>query len=134
MIDKIFRYFVYFRRGHTTYLIFMMTFMNFVGIAYFLLIQNIPYLKTVFPALETFIVLFLAVYIPTNVVIGWLDMKKASMPREVRAHPYWDKPLGKEVRGYSLLIQIAKTLSRKDTPELTKQTLSLEKWLNKKKD
>lgn len=60
-----------FRMGHSTYLIFVLTFVNFVLIAYRLLIEKIPIFQEIFSDLWVFAVLFLAVYIPAAIIIGY---------------------------------------------------------------
>ncbi|RLG80811.1 MAG: hypothetical protein DRO13_02780 [Thermoprotei archaeon] len=70
----------YFRRGHSTYLVFLMSFANFVVIQYRLLIEYIPVLKLVFSSLAAFAITFFLVYVPLAVVIGWLDYEKLAVP------------------------------------------------------
>lgn len=60
-----------FRQGHSIYLIFILTFINFVLIAYRLLIEKIPFFKQIFPELWIFVVLFLGIYIPASILIGY---------------------------------------------------------------
>jgi len=59
-----------FRQGHSTYLIFLLTFMNFVLIAYRLLIEKIPFIQELFPQLWIFVLIFVLVYIPLSIIIG----------------------------------------------------------------
>ena len=59
-----------FRQGHGMYLIFAMSFVNFVLIFYRLLIEQIDFLGDLFSNLWIFLVIFLALYIPTAVLIG----------------------------------------------------------------
>ncbi len=59
-----------FRQGHSTYLIFLLTFMNFVLIAYRLLIERIPFIQELFPQLWIFVLTFVLVYIPLSIIIG----------------------------------------------------------------
>lgn len=64
-----------FRLGHSTYLIFMLTFVNFVLISYRLLIERIPFLQEFIPQLWIFAVMFLAIYIPVAIIIGFWHRK-----------------------------------------------------------
>ena len=64
-----------FRIGHSTYLIFLLTFMNFILISHRLLIERIPFLQEILPDLGTYMVLFLIVYIPLSVIIGFYHRK-----------------------------------------------------------
>lgn len=59
-----------FRTGHTTYLIFMLTFVNFILIAYRLLIERVPFFNEIIPELWIFVLIFLSIYIPLSIIIG----------------------------------------------------------------
>lgn len=92
MINRLLRIWIYFRRGHGTYLAFILSFVNFIVIQYRLLIQKIPVLHNMLPSLLSFMTVFFATYIPTCVLIGWLDYKRFSVVQEnilvTRANPY----------------------------------------------
>ena len=60
-----------FRTGHSTYLIFVLTFVNFVLISYRLLIEKVSFFKELVPELWIFTLLFLALYIPAAIIIGY---------------------------------------------------------------
>ena len=64
-----------FRAGHRVYLIFVLTFINFILIAYRLSIEKIPMLQDVITNLSMFILLFLGFYIPTAIIIGFWHRK-----------------------------------------------------------
>ncbi len=59
-----------FRQGHGMYLVFAMTFTNFVLIFYRLLIEQIEFLEELITNLWIFVVIFLSVYIPVAILIG----------------------------------------------------------------
>lgn len=59
-----------FRQGHGMYLVFAMSFVNFVLIFYRLLIEEINLLAEIFSNLWIFVIIFLAVYIPVAILIG----------------------------------------------------------------
>jgi|TARA_B110000495_G_C22820592_1_gene478999 amino acid permease len=59
-----------FRQGHGMYLVFAMSFVNFVLIFYRLLIEQIDFLGDFFSNLWVFVIIFLVVYIPAAVLIG----------------------------------------------------------------
>jgi len=61
--------------GHSVYLMFILTFINFILIAYRLLIERIPFLQEFIPELWIFAVMFLAFYIPTSIIIGFWHRK-----------------------------------------------------------
>ena len=64
-----------FRAGHSVYLIFVLTFINFILIAYRLLIERIPMFQDIIPNLSMFVLLFLGFYIPTAIIIGYWHRK-----------------------------------------------------------
>ncbi len=59
-----------FRQGHGIYLIFLLTFVNFILISYRLLIEQIPFLNNLIPELWVFVIMFLGFYIPAAILIG----------------------------------------------------------------
>jgi hypothetical protein len=64
-----------FRIGHSVYLIFILTFVNFVLIAYRLLIERVPFLQDIVPELWIFAIVFLGFYIPAAIIIGFWHRK-----------------------------------------------------------
>src|ERR671918_2804377 len=64
-----------FRNGHSVYLIFLMTFANFVTIQYGLLIDRVPFLNNLFPSIWVFAILYVALYVPLAMVIGYWHRK-----------------------------------------------------------
>lgn len=60
-----------FRQGHSVYLIFMLTFVNFILITYRLLIEKITTFKELIPELWIFAVLFIICYVPAAILIGF---------------------------------------------------------------
>ena len=60
-----------FRQGHSIYLIFLLTFMNFILIAYRLLIERVTVFKELVPDLWMFAILFILVYLPAAILIGY---------------------------------------------------------------
>jgi hypothetical protein len=64
-----------FRNGHSIYLIFLMTFANFVTIQYKLLIDKAPFLNSIFGSIWIFAIVFVAVYVPLGMAIGYWHRK-----------------------------------------------------------
>ena len=64
-----------FRQGHSVYLIFMLTFTNFILISYRLLIEKIPFFKELVPDLWVFAITFIAFYLPAAILIGYWHRK-----------------------------------------------------------
>lgn len=59
-----------FRQGHSVYLIFGLTFINFILIAYRLLIERITFFKDLVPELWIFALMFISFYVPAAILIG----------------------------------------------------------------
>ena len=59
-----------FRQGHSIYLIFILTFVNFILISYRLLIEKITIFKELIPELWIFALIFILIYIPAAILIG----------------------------------------------------------------
>jgi len=64
-----------FRQGHSIYLIFVLTFINFILISYRLLIEKVTYFKEIIPELWIFAVLFISIYLPASILIGYWHRK-----------------------------------------------------------
>lgn len=100
MLDKqrLLRWWTYFRRGHSTYLVFLLSFANFVVIQYRLLVQYVPALEVIFSSLLAFAIAFFLVYIPLATFIGWYDYKRFTVPVEMtigaKASP-WNRDIAK---------------------------------------
>ena len=60
-----------FRNGHSTYLIFAMTFANFITIQYKLLIDKVPSMDWLFGSIWLFAIVFIAIYVPLAIIIGY---------------------------------------------------------------
>ena len=64
-----------FRNGHSIYLIFVMTFANFITIQYQLLIDKLPYWGGFFNSIWIFAILFIMLYVPMGIIIGYWHRK-----------------------------------------------------------
>ncbi len=60
-----------FRQGHSIYLIFLLTFVNFILISYRLLIEKVPVFQKLVPELWIFALLFILIYLPAATLIGF---------------------------------------------------------------
>lgn len=69
-IDFLKRRWFDFRSGHSTYLIFIMAFMQFVVVTYALAIERLPALSAIFPSMFSWIAAFVGVYVPAAILIG----------------------------------------------------------------
>lgn len=64
-----------FRQGHSVYLIFALTFINFILISYRLLIERVSIFKEIVPELWIFSLLFISFYVPAATIIGFWHRK-----------------------------------------------------------
>lgn len=79
-----------FRNGHGSYLAFVMSFANFILIAYNFAIKDIPALHTIFTNLATFTLAFLALYIPSAIIIGyWHRRNQYTVENEAMLQENW---------------------------------------------
>ncbi len=79
-----------FRQGHSLYLIFVLTFSNFVLIFHRLLIERVPALEQIFSNLWMFIAVFVLAYIPVAILVGaWHKKKQLRIDQEyqIRENP-----------------------------------------------
>ena len=86
-----------FRQGHSVYLIFALTFANFVLIFHRLLIERVPVLDEFFPDLWAFVIAFVFIYIPLAIAIGaWHRRTQLRIDTEVmlRQNPLWARMFG----------------------------------------
>lgn len=70
-----------FRNGHSVYLAFALTFVNFTVITFSLAVERLPFLSVLFPSMWMWAAFFVAIYIPSAIITGYIHMKK-QVPRE----------------------------------------------------
>ena len=88
-----FRAWFYFRQGWSTYFAFIFAAINTLTVTYYLAIENYPFLKTIFPSFEQYILIVVLVGIPTLVLVGYAHYKKTPSYRAeadvwVESNPY----------------------------------------------
>lgn len=73
-----------FRQGHSYYLIFALSFANFILIFHRLLIERVEFLNEVFADLWVFFIVFIIIYIPVAIAIGaWHRKTQLKVEAEV---------------------------------------------------
>ena len=116
-----------FRQGHGMYLVFAMSFVNFVLIFYRLLIEQIDFLGDLFSNLWIFLVIFLALYIPTAVLIG--NWHRKTQMRIEHEQSMKQSPL--MAKNFRVLLDLLEgKASTKEVEELRKFLKSIEKGKN----
>lgn len=79
---------IYFKTGHSGYLTFTLSILNFVVLQHRLLIQYIPFLSKYLSSLTSFFLVFVFTYIPLAIVIGYFEFRKGEMKRRPMLNPY----------------------------------------------
>ena len=79
-----------FRNGHSIYLAFLLTFINFILISYNFLIKQLPFGIGDSITLPSFILLFVLMYIPTAITLGvWHRKHQYSVENEALLRQNW---------------------------------------------
>ena len=102
-----------FRLGHSVYLIFALTFSNFVLIFHRLLIERVEFLNEIFSELWLFILVFIVAYIPISIVIGSYHRKtqiKVEFEQGLLNNPFM-------ARNFRILIDIIEGNASKEEVE-----------------
>jgi len=73
-----FRGWFYFRQGWTTYFAFIFAAINTMVVTYYLAIENIPVLKTIFPTFYAYLAITASLGIPLLIFIGYAHQKKTA--------------------------------------------------------
>ena len=77
----LFRAWFYFRMGWSTYFAFILAAINTLTITYFLAIENYPFLKSIFPSFEQYIIIIISIGIPVLVAVGFAHFKRTAAYR-----------------------------------------------------
>ena len=113
-----------FRQGHSIYLIFMLTFINFILITYRLLIEKVVIFKELIPELWIFALLFIITYIPAATLIG-LWHRRTQLRIETTIHNQQNPVLAKMIR--TLLDVQTGVASKEEIKEFRKMLENIEK-------
>jgi hypothetical protein len=108
-----------FRLGHSFYLIFALSFANFILIAHRLLIERVPILNEYFSNLWFFALIFILAYIPISIIIGLWHRRtqlRVEMDIAMRQNPFLAKTL-------ALIIDIQTGKASKEQIETMRKTL-----------
>jgi len=82
------------RSGHTMYLIYILTFVNYILITYTFFIEKIPFFQELIPHLWIFVLIFLVSYIPASTIIGYWHRRtqlKVETTIKLLENPLWAK-------------------------------------------
>ena len=105
-----------FRNGHSIYLVFLLTLVNFILIVYNFAILKIPALST-FLNLPLFVLIFFLVYVPIAIIIGyWHRRNQYAVENEALIQENW-------IFAWIAIYQI-RLIKGKTTPEEDEAVLS----------
>ena len=113
-----------FRNGHSIYLAFFLTFINFILITYNLAIKQLSFLNGMVN-LPIFVLFFIGIYVPTAIVMGyWHRRSQYAVENEALIQENW-------IWAWIMHFQI-RLIQGRATPEEAKTTLDyLEKILRR---
>ncbi len=76
--DILFRLWYYFRTGWSTYFAFIFAAINTLVVTYYLAIENLPILQTIFPSFVSYVLFAVILGIPILVSAGYIHFKKST--------------------------------------------------------
>lgn len=135
-----FRAWFYFRQGWTTYFAFIFAAVNTMVTTYYLAIENIPALKTVFPSFFIYVSVIAGLGIPFLVFVGYVHYKRSSAYSaeadiNVESYPYFYKLQPGWTREvvfplYGIIAQLLVKISKNE--KITDEELSIIKSIEEK--
>ena len=98
MANLQYRAWFYFRQGWTTYFAFIFAAINTLTVTYYLAIENIPALQSIFPSFYQYVIILVTVGIPLLVLVGYVHYKitpayKAEADIQIEANPHFRRIL-----------------------------------------
>ena len=143
-----FRGWFYFRQGWTTYFAFIFAAINTMVVTYYLAIENIPSLKSVFPTFYVYLAVTVSIGIPLLILIGYAHQKKTSSYKAEADIYYESNPHAlRQYNDTELLLQLnlklvnlllldyeKNNVSNEKLDELIKLKTEIETYFNQRKD
>ena len=109
-----------FRLGHSVYLIFILSFSNFILIFHRLLIERVDFLNGFFSELWIFVLIFVVIYFPISIAIGAWHRKtqiKVENEQALLNNPFM-------ARNFRMMIDIMEGKASKDEIEKFREFLT----------
>ena len=143
-----FRGWFYFRQGWTTYFAFIFAAINTMVVTYYLAIENIPSLKTIFPTFYVYLAITTSIGVPLLILIGYAHQKKTSSYKAEADIYYESNPHAlRQYNDIELLLQLnlklvnlllldyeKNNISNEKLDELIKLKNEIETYFNQRKD
>ena len=123
---------IYFKTGHSGYLVYSLSILNFVVLQHRLLISYIPFLSQYLSRLSTFIVVFVITYIPFAIIIGYFEFRKGEVKRRPMLNPYTQDTLEATIRMNHGLLNYINGDVEVATNQIEESLAILQRW--KKED
>jgi hypothetical protein len=123
---------IYFKTGHSGYLVYSLSILNFVVLQHRLLISYIPFLSRYLSRLSTFIVVFVITYIPLSIFIGYFEFRKGEVKRRPMLNPYTQDTLEATIRMNHGLLKYINGDVEEATDQIEESLAILQRW--KKED
>ena len=123
-------FWIYFKTGHTTYLVYSLSIMNFITLQHRLLITTIPFLEKYLSRLSTFVVIFFLTYIPIAMALGYFEYKKGEMKRRPMLNPYIQDTIEAQILQSRGLLSYMNGDVEEAKTQLSQSQAILKKWKN----
>ena len=95
IIDKFGRLKLYFLRGHSQWFVYIFSLTSFSLLFYNFLFKNLGFIPEYLKQFSIFFLLFIVLYIPLAIIIGYFDYKKGTFKAEqgiiLEWSPIWKK-------------------------------------------
>lgn len=123
-------FWIYFKTGHSTYLVYSLSIMNFITLQHRLLISTIPFLEKYLSRLSTFVIIFFLTYIPVAMALGYFEYKKGEMKRRPMLNPYVQDSIEAQILQSRGLLSYMNGDVEEAKTQLTQSQEILKKWKN----
>lgn len=122
---------IYFKTGHSGYLVYTLSMLNFVVLQHRFLISYIPFLSQYIKRLSTFIMLFAITYIPLAILVGYYEFRKGEVIRRPMLNPYTQETLEASIRLNNGLLQYINGNVEEAKTQIEEGLAILRKWRRK---
>ncbi len=123
-------FWIYFKTGHSTYLVYSLSIMNFITLQHRLLISTIPFLEKYLSRLSTFVIIFFLTYIPIAMALGYFEYKKGEMKRRPMLNPYIQDTIEAQILQSKGLLSYMNGDVEEAKTQLAQSQAILKKWKN----
>ena len=123
-------FWIYFKTGHSTYLVYSLSIMNFITLQHRLLITTIPFLEKYLSRLSTFVIIFFLTYIPIAMALGYFEYKKGEMKRRPMLNPYIQDTIEAQILQSRGLLSYMNGDVEEAKTQLSQSQAILKKWKN----